>query len=109
MVKGKAKVMKSPKKHIEKVDMEQIVPDVDRYRYIKDGVIEAIYEIMPSINRKFNLYKIVERQGTRGVLRRILNGDFTLADKSLYYAVLQELKQDKIITHIGGPYWARLK
>ena len=100
---GRKPVVKN--KEFEKKDEQK----VDRKEYIRKALIEHLEEIAPEIERKFNMTKVCETQHTRGSFRNFMEGDFKSEDRKLFREICQDLKNEEILLHIGGQWWARLK
>ncbi len=95
------------KANVEKFD--DVSDIVDRKTYLRKKLIEHLEEEFPETDRKFNMYKVCELRHTRGSFRNFLNGDFKPEDKRIFREILQDLKVEKILLHVGGCGWARLK
>lgn len=55
--------------------------------------------------RCFDMQKVVDLPGTRGLLRNALE-DFKPEEKKTFRAILQELKSEGILFHKTGSQWA---
>lgn len=82
----------------------------DKYEELKETVVAVIEELAPELNVRFDMTKIVERKGTRGLLRNVLKREkFKPEDRYAFYNIIQELiRKDKFLFHKGGKYYARI-
>lgn len=55
--------------------------------------------------RCFDMQKVVDLPGTRGLLRSAL-GDFKPEEKKIFREILQELKGEGLLSHKTGTQWA---
>lgn len=73
---------------------------------LKSIVLEAVEKLQPLINRRFDINEIIDSNRPRGLVFSELSGE---EDKQKVYDIFAELKKEKILTHIAGRWWARLK
>lgn len=96
MVKDKKEIKKELK------DRKSIIRDVllsvmKDSRLFKGGKFEE--------ERCFDMQKVVDLPGTRGLLRNALD-DFRPEEKKTFREILQELKGEGILLHKTGSQWA---
>ena len=55
--------------------------------------------------RSFDMQRVVDLPGTRGMLRDVLP-DFKQEDKKMFREILQDLKKKKVLFHKTGSLWS---
>ncbi len=97
---------------VEEIELEEgDVPGevVSRKTFLRDSLIEHLEETYPELERKFSMINVCENHHTRGSFRSFMNGDFKAEDKKIFREILQDLKVEGVLIHVGGQWWARLK
>lgn len=105
------------KKAVKKVKAKEVklkkgdVPGeiINRKTYLRENLIEHLEEVVPETERKFSMFKVCELRHTRGSFRDFMDGDFKSEDRKLFNEILQDLKNEGILIHVGGQWWARLQ
>ena len=90
-------------------DIDKVESIVSRKEFLRENLIEHIEEIAPETDRKFDMSRVCEQSHTRGSFRDFMDGDFKPEDKKLFREILQDLKNEKYLLHVGGRNWARLE
>lgn len=90
-------------------DIDKVESIVSRKEFLRENLIEHLEEIVPETDRKFDMYKVCELRHTRGSFRNFMDGDFKPEDKKLFLEILQDLKKEGYLLHVGGRGWARLE
>lgn len=76
---------------------------------VKKALIAVIEKLQPELNRKFDIRKIIAPGGTRGLLRDELKKKLLPEDRKIVSSIFADLKKEKILYHIAGTFWTRLK
>lgn len=99
----------------KKVGLKYYAPDKTypekKYATLKNAVVDVIKKLSPELNKKFDVDKIVKSKSSKGLLRDKLGRDnFGDNDRYAFLNILQELiRKDKIIVHVSGSKYARIK
>ena len=95
------------KKIVKKVSA--VKKEQSRKEFLRENLIEHLEDIAPETDRKFNMSLVCEQSHTRGSFRDFMEGDFKPEDKKLFREILQDLKNEGYLLHVGGRGWARLE
>ena len=82
---------------------------VSRKDFLRENIVEHLEEICPELERKFSMHDVCEVNHTRGSFRKFMEGDFKAEDRKIFNQILQDLKTEGVLFHVGGQWWARLK
>ena len=91
-----------------KKNKEEAVLDqpIDRKSIIRNHLIDILEK--KEIKRSFDITEIMESKGRRGLLRKKFP-ELRHEDRKLFQEILQDLKEEGILFHKSGKFWARLK
>lgn len=81
----------------------------DRKTFLKGKLKEHIIAITSKGTRSFDIMKVVFPKRTKGTFKNYLKGDLKMEDAKVFYQILQELKKEKFLVHVGGRKWVRSK
>ena len=80
--------------------------EMTRKDIIRENVAECIDELEKDVLRSFDMRRVVELPGTRGMLRNKLK-DFKPEEKKLFREVLQDFKRGEFLIHKWQNTWCK--